>query len=329
MRELPVASTADWIAGARPRTLPMAVCPVLIGAAAAWAGNPPPWSFATVGAMPWGFEVITLMVMVLALVVALALQVGVNYANDYSDGIRGTDDARVGPMRLTGSGAAPAAAVKRAAFLSFGVAGLAGLGIVLLSGQWWMIAVGVVCVVAAWWYTGGRNPYGYLGLGEIMVFIFFGLVATLGTTYGVVASAEQAGYEVSFPWAESMVGAVAHGLIAAALLMANNIRDIPTDRESGKMTVAVRMGTVQARWAYCLMVAVAVASPLALVLVEGQVWFLLVIISWPMAIRPVATMWPWRTQRPEGRHLIPVLQQTGMVGLSFAATYSAALLLSA
>src|SRR5699024_6708962 len=134
----------------------------------------------------------------------------------YSDGVRGTDDARVGPVRLTATGAAPPARVKAAAFISFGVAALAGLGIVLLTGLWWMVVVGALCVLAAWWYTGGKHPYGYLGLGEVMVFLFFGLVATLGTTYAMVEQVSAA----------AVVGAVSHGLIASALLMANNVRDI-------------------------------------------------------------------------------------------------------
>ncbi len=197
-----MATVKQWAAGARPRTLPMAVAPVLIGASAGlaqeirvgWfaeaplsgADYSPESPAAGIYAVQWAAAL-------LALVVSLALQVGVNYANDYSDGIRGTDDARVGPLRLTGSGAARPARVKRAAFLSFGVAGAAGLGIVLLTGHWWLIAAGVVCILAAWWYTGGSRPYGYMGLGEIMVFIFFGLVATAGTAFAVVEAASAQG----------------------------------------------------------------------------------------------------------------------------------------
>lgn len=303
-----MATVNQWAAGARPRTLPMAVSPVVIGAAAAAgiAGD-----LSTVGGRP-------LMVAALALVVALALQVGVNYANDYSDGVRGTDDARVGPMRLTATGTAAAGKVKAAAFISFGLAALAGLGIVLLSGLWWMIPVGVVCVLAAWWYTGGKHPYGYLGLGEVMVFVFFGLVATLGTTYAMVEHISVA----------SAVGAVSHGLIASALLMANNVRDIPTDRDTGKRTLAVRLGQTRARWSYCFMLAAAVAIPLSLSLVGQQPWFWLVVLAWPIAVRPVIIMWPWRATRPKGTALIPVLQQTSMVGLVFAAAFSTALLIS-
>ena len=161
-----MATPSQWLAGARPRTLPAAVSPVVAGSGAAYiAGH--------FGAL----------VAVLCLVVALALQVGVNYANDYSDGIRGTDAVRVGPMRLVGSGAATPSAVKRAAFGSFGVAGVAGLAVVWLSGHWWLLIVGAAAILAAWFYTGGKHPYGYAGLGELMVFVFFGLVAVMGTTY--------------------------------------------------------------------------------------------------------------------------------------------------
>lgn len=160
-----MATAAQWIEGARPRTLPAAVAPVLAGTAVAVHEDSPVW---------WKAG--------LALVVALALQVGVNYANDYSDGVRGTDEERVGPLRLVGSGAAPPRAVKLAAFAAFGVAAAAGL-VLAAATAWWLVAVGLLCIVAAWYYTGGDNPYGYQGLGEVMVFVFFGLVAVMGTTY--------------------------------------------------------------------------------------------------------------------------------------------------
>ncbi len=324
-----MATTREWLAGARPRTLPMALCPVLIGAAAAWSQYLGPLDFATVGQRPPNAHALAAAVALLALVVALALQVGVNYANDYSDGVRGTDDVRVGPMRLTGSGAAAPHQVKRAAFASFGIACLAGLGIVVMIQAWWLLPVGAVCVLAAWWYTGGKNPYGYLGLGEVMVFVFFGLVATLGTAFAVTEIGRINGYAVEFPLLTAGVGAVSHGLIASALLMANNVRDIPTDREAGKMTLAVRLGQTRARWGYATMLGVAVAIPLALVLQGPQSpWFLLVLISWPLCIRPIATM-VRRPRLARGPELIPVLQQTGTLGLAFAASYSAALLLMA
>ena len=173
----------------------------------------------------------------LALVVSLALQVGVNYANDYSDGVRGTDADRVGPMRLVGSGAASPRAVKSAAFAAFGVAAAAGL-VLAATTAWWLVAVGLVCVVAAWFYTGGEKPYGYLGLGEVMVFVFFGLVAVIGTTYVQTETWE---------WPALYAG-VGVGALACAILVANNLRDIPTDTVAGKRTLAVRLGDERTRF---------------------------------------------------------------------------------
>lgn len=291
-----MATLKEWTAGARPRTLPLAVAPVIVGAAAAYALG--------------SFD---LVVGALALVVALALQVGVNYANDYSDGIRGTDDVRVGPMRLTGSGAAKPQQVKDAAFLSFGLASLAGLIIVILTGMWWMLAVGAACVLAAWWYTGGSKPYGYRGLGEIMVFIFFGLVATLGTTWAMAA-------EISVA---AVLGAVSSGLIASALLMANNVRDIPTDTEAGKVTLAVRLGERRARISYVAMIGLALVLPLALLATSW--WFLLVLLAWPLAIGPARII---LSPEKKGPALIRVLQLTSIIGMAFALTYAAALILS-
>ena len=203
-----------WVIGARPRTLPAAVVPVAIGAACAVGAGSVVW---------WRVAV--------ALVVSLALQVGVNYANDYSDGVRGTDDARVGPVRLVASGLRPAAAVKRAAFEAFGVAAVAGLALAATT-SWWLLVVGVAAIAAAWFYTGGPRPYGYAGLGELFVFLFFGLVATVGTTY--VAVERVTGLSV-------VMGAGA-GCLACALLVVNNLRDIPSDTLAGKRTLAVRLG---------------------------------------------------------------------------------------
>ncbi|MFJ7751419.1 1,4-dihydroxy-2-naphthoate polyprenyltransferase [Arthrobacter sp. NPDC097144] len=290
-----MATAAQWLEGARPRTLPMAVAPVIIGTAAAYDLG----SFKPLNA-------------VLAALVAVLLQVGVNYANDYSDGIRGTDDNRVGPLRLTGSGAAPARQVKLAAFACFGAAMVAGLVLVILSSAWFLILVGVGCVTAAWGYTGGRNPYGYKGLGDIFVFVFFGLVATLGTTY------TQAG-EISAP---AVIGAVGTGLIATALLMANNVRDIPTDREVGKRTLAVRLGDEAARISYVMMLAVAILLPLFLT--ADYPWILLVLLLIPACLMP-----SWLMLRgKERRSLIPVLKQTGLINLGFAALYSLGLVLT-
>ena len=218
-----MATSSEWVAGARPRTLPAAATPVMVGSGAA----------AQIDAFHLGAAL-------LALVVAVALQVGVNYANDYSDGVRGTDADRVGPLRLTGSGAAQASQVKTAAFAAFGVGALAGLALVVITGHWWLLAVGVLSIAAAWYYTGGKNPYGYRGLGEVGVFVFFGLVAVLGTTY---TQADQ----ITVP---AVLGAVAVGLLACAILMVNNIRDIPQDRAAGKRTLAVVVGDPVARALY-------------------------------------------------------------------------------
>ena len=216
-----------WIEGARLRTLPLAIAPVAIGAGAADA-----------------MQRFDLLLTALALGVALFLQIGVNFANDYSDGIRGTDDKRVGPLRLTGSKSVKPESVKTAAMLFFLLAAASGFEIVVLTGQWWLIAVGLLSIVAAWFYTGGKNPYGYAGLGEIAVFVFFGLVATVGTAY----------IQIGFVEINSVLGGVAAGSFAAAVLMVNNIRDIETDKASSKKTLAVLMGAKWAKRLFILMI---------------------------------------------------------------------------
>ena len=215
-----------WIEGARLRTLPLAVSPIAIGAGAAAADK--------------SFD---LGLTMLALAVAMFLQIGVNFANDYSDGIRGTDDNRVGPLRLTGSKSVRPQAVKFAAFMFFGLAALAGLAIVLLTQHWWFIPVGIASILAAWFYTGGKSPYGYAGLGEIAVFIFFGLVATYGTAYIQIGRFDL----------NALLGGTAAGLFASAVLMVNNIRDIDTDRHVGKRTLAVKVGKKWAKAIYLAM----------------------------------------------------------------------------
>jgi len=210
-----MTSPALWIQGARLRTLPLALAPVLLGTGSA--------------VLAGAFDAL---LFVLALLVAVSLQVGVNYANDYSDGVRGTDDVRVGPARLTGSGAVDAHLVKRAAFISFGVALGAGALVIVLSGLWWYALVGALAVVAAWLYTGGPKPYGYAGLGEVVVFVFFGLVATTGTAAIMIGEIP----------AEAWLTGSAAGFFAAAVLLVNNIRDVEQDTQAGKTTLAVQVG---------------------------------------------------------------------------------------
>ena len=216
----PVRGWRLWFEGARPKTLGVAVAPVLVGTAAGALGE----------SIRWGRAIA-------ALVVALALQVGVNYANDYSDGVRGTDTHRVGPARLTGSGAAKPKQVLTVALSFFAIAAIAGLALVVLTGQWWLLAVGAVAIVAAWFYTGGRRPYGYYGLGELFVFVFFGLVATAGSAYVQALTVNL----------EAWTGGVGVGLIACAVLMANNLRDVEQDRIARKRTLAVLVGPLAGR----------------------------------------------------------------------------------
>lgn len=219
--------TKAWLTGARLRTLPLAITPVLLGAASAQIGGQ-----------------LNLTLTLLAAAVALLLQIGVNYANDYSDGVRGTDANRVGPTRITASGMVRPKSVMLAAFICFGLAAIAGLAITVLTQYWWFIAVGAVCIVAAWYYTGGKHPYGYAGLGELAVFVFFGLVATVGTSF----IQEQ---QVS-PIA--LIFAINSGLFASAVLMVNNIRDIDTDKVAGKRTLAVKVGRSGAKFLFFVMI---------------------------------------------------------------------------
>jgi 1,4-dihydroxy-2-naphthoate octaprenyltransferase len=279
-----MATAAEWVTGARPRTLPAAVAPVAVGTGAAF-----------------GLGDGSVVRALLALVVALALQVGVNYANDYSDGIRGTDDDRVGPFRLTGSRAAPPAAVRTAAFTAFGVAGAVGLVLVAVSGSWWLLLVGVACVAAAWFYTGGSRPYGYAGLGEVFVFVFFGLVAVLGTTY------TQAG-RVGLA---AVAGAVGIGALACALLVVNNLRDLPTDEAVGKRTLAVRIGDDGTRCLYSDLLLVAGAAVLVAALRHPAA--LLALATGALAVRPLQAVKGGAT----GRDLLPPLQDTGRLELIY------------
>lgn len=280
-----MATLADWVEGARPRTLPAALAPVILGTASAHALGS--------ASIPRAL---------LAGGVALALQIGVNYANDYSDGVRGTDDVRTGPPRLTGGGKTAPRNVKIAAFASFGAAGILGLALIALSGHWWLLAAGVLAVVAAWFYTGGSRPYGYMGLGEIFVFVFFGLMATLGTTYTQADTVDAA----------TWLGAIGVGIIACALLMVNNIRDIPTDSQVGKTTLAVRLGERNARRAFAAMLLIppVLGAVCAILYPLAAASLLLLPLGWLVA-RPVL-------RGAVGLDLIPTLRNSGLYELVFA-----------
>ncbi|EGD55346.1 1,4-dihydroxy-2-naphthoate octaprenyltransferase [Gordonia neofelifaecis NRRL B-59395] len=284
----------EWIEGARPRTLPNAIAPVIAGTGAALHLGDVVW---------WRVA--------LALVVALALIIGVNFANDYSDGIRGTDDDRVGPLRLVGSGVASPRSVKFAAFSALGIGAVCGLVLAVVT-AWWLVLIGAVCIAGAWFYTGGKRPYGYQGFGEIAVFVFFGLVAVLGTQYVAVGSIDWIGGGC----------AVAVGSLSSGVLVANNLRDIPSDTESGKITLAVRLGDRRTRTFYlglCLVpvvvsIVIAIAAPPA---AAG----LLVVIPLVKPVRLVLC-------GAAGRDLIPVLALTGMAMLVWSLTTAIGLALA-
>ncbi|MCX6398248.1 MAG: 1,4-dihydroxy-2-naphthoate polyprenyltransferase [Propionibacteriales bacterium] len=290
-----MATAAQWIEGARPRTLPAAVAPVLAGTGIAAFSHQEIWWKAA-----------------LALAVSLLLQVGVNYANDYSDGIRGTDDDRVGPLRLVGSGLATPDAVKAAAFTAFGAAGAFGLALAI-STSWWLVAVGAVSILAAWYYTGGKNPYGYLGLGEVMVFVFFGLVAVLGTVYVQVEDLPGTGW----------LPAVGVGALACAILVANNLRDIPTDTVAGKRTLAVKLGDSRTRLFYVLLTSTAFGVLVALG-AQTTWWVALGLVGFVPLVKAELVV---LKDRAVGPALIPVLQLTGVGELLYAAGIFAGLLI--
>ena len=279
-----------WILGARPRTLPAAIAPVAVATALAGSEASP---------LP----------ALLALFVALALQIGVNYANDYSDGIRGTDNDRVGPIRLTASGIASPQSVKRAAFIAFGLSAVAGLALAAMT-SWWLIAVGAAAILAAWGYTGGKNPYGYLGLGELFVFVFFGLVATVGTYFVQVE-------EITL---ESILISIPMGTFSCALLAINNIRDRALDAPAGKKTLAVRLGDRKARHLFATLIALGYFATFLLL----DPWTLLTLLTAPMALSLVRGV----LGDAQGGALIPYLAKTGKLQLQFSILLSLALVLS-
>lgn len=286
-----MATFAQWVEGARPRTLPNAVAPVLAGTGAA----------AALGGAVWWKAL-------LALLVSLALIVGVNYANDYSDGIRGTDDVRSGPLRLVGSRVASPRAVLTAALVSLSIGAAAGLALAIVS-EPWLIAVGAACIAGAWLYTGGSTPYGYRGLGEVAVFVFFGLVAVLGTQYTQALRVDWVG----------LAAAVAVGCLSSAVLVANNLRDIPTDRETGKITLAVRLGDARTRLLYQVLVGLALA--MTFVLMVATPWCAVGLLAAPLAVRATAPV----RRGLGGRELIPVLRDTGLTMLVWSVAVAVAL----
>jgi 1,4-dihydroxy-2-naphthoate octaprenyltransferase len=280
-----VTKPGDWLTGARPRTLPAAVVPVIVGTGIAYAQGHVIWwrSFA-------------------ALVVALALQVGVNYANDYSDGIRGTDEARVGPVRLVAGGIASPKAVKRAAWASFAVAAMAGTFLALATSPW-LFAVGAVSIAAAWLYTGGPRPYGYAGFGEVFVFVFFGLVAVAGTAYVSLGKVTDL----------AVVAAIPIGLLTVALLVVNNLRDIATDARVGKHTLAVKLGDAVTRKLYVSCLAVPFAFVVAIATVMHRPGAFLALLAVVVALGPARLV----VKGARRRRLVRVLGMTGRLLLVF------------
>ena len=283
------SSLGIWVDGARPRTLPAAIAPVLV--ATALAGDS-----------------INPLTALLALIVSLSLQIGVNYANDYSDGIRGTDNDRIGPSRITAGGLAKPIQVKSAAFISFGVAAVAGLGLAITT-SWWLIAVGAISIAAAWGYTGGKSPYGYMGLGELFVFIFFGLVATVGSFY--VQTEEITG--------QSILAGVIVGSLACAILVINNVRDRAKDEVVGKLTLAVRLGDKRSRILYSVLV----IAPYLLTAGFGTPWTLLTLLTLPMTISILKAL----SSGIQGVDLIALLGKTGKLQMLFSLALSLALII--
>ena len=282
-------SLGIWVDGARPRTLPAAIAPVLVATALARESFNP-------------------LTALLALVVSLSLQIGVNYANDYSDGIRGTDNDRIGPSRITAGGLAKPVQVKSAAFISFAVAAVAGLGLAITT-SWWLIAVGAISIAAAWGYTGGKNPYGYIGLGELFVFIFFGLVATVGSFY----------VQVNEITGQSILAGTIVGSLACAILVINNVRDRAKDEVVGKRTLAVRLGDKNSRILYSFLV----TAPYLLTAGFGTPWTMLTLAALPLTISILKALW----SGIQGVDLIALLGKTGKLQMLFSLALSLALII--
>lgn len=286
-RKIEPATSRDWIAAARLRTLPLAVTPILIGTGAAMLVD---------RQLHWALALA-------CLVVAVSLQIGVNYANDYSDGIRGTDEHRVGPARLTGSRKAKPRAVLTVALGFFGVAAAAGIAIVISTQQWWLLLVGAACILAAWFYTGGKRPYGYYGLGELFVFVFFGLVATVGTTWVQVQSVPQ----------EAWLGAVGAGLLACAVLLANNLRDIDQDRAAGKRTLSVLIGRRATQVLFSVFVLVPFVLSSLLAVFYPLAW--LTLLALIAGLCAILIVWTYRAPR----ELVVALTLTSLTSLAYGA----------
>ena len=286
-RHVEKATFGDWVGAARLRTLPLAVTPILIGTGAAMLVD---------GLFHW-------VIALFCLIVSVSLQIGVNFANDYSDGIRGTDDFRVGPARLTASRKASPRRVLTVALVFFAIAAAAGLALVIRSGQWWLLLVGAACIVAAWFYTGGKKPYGYYGLGELFVFVFFGLVATVGTTFVMVLAVPQ----------EAWFGGVGAGLIACAVLLANNLRDIDQDRAARKRTLTVLIGRRWTRVLFTVFILVPFAIAAYLALFYPIAW--LTLLALLAALPAILIVWTYRLPR----ELIVALSLTSLTSVAYGA----------